>query len=393
MRHLLACLLLVCLALPAFAEDAPATKEAKVVDLATVAAKWPAPSADAAFSFEMVVLLGEAPMGSFELAVAPHEVDGKVAGWAFRERLALELGAREAEGTHSFQFSSDLRPLAGAATQNFEGTPLAQSFTTKDGTTKVVHKPEGGEAKTFDVKSAPWMLPGKPGLFMLARFTPLERMTVRGTSFSSTDDEGPTTDFSVEVNPDTHYEGRKVLQLVGTRRNERLEVMVDPKTRDILRVRMTKTDSAMVMTMMPKAEAPAQDDIFAREPKNASEASAHVLYAITIKDRELIEKSFHWEEMYGHAKKLLEAAQQPGPTLDAWHKATLDQLSAGDIPGGVTPDQVKAWLRGTLAKAAVQDSPEGYKVIVWPQGQTRIVAVMAEKDGVWKAIGVRTMGG
>lgn len=391
MRRLaLACLLLLAIAIPAHAEDAPATDEA-VVDFATLAKRWPAPSAASAFAHDLVVIIGENPMGTWEVSAAPREVDGKVAGWRVHESLQLDFGGKQASGTGTMEFTTDLRPVAGTARDGFADAPVDQTFTTKDGTITVVHKPAEGEAKTWTLASQPWMLPGKPGLLMLARFVPLRPMTVRGTNFSVTDDEGPTSAFTVAVDPGARYEGRKALVLRGQRRNDRIELIVDPETRDILRVRMTKTDSALQVTMVPKADAPAKDDIFAREPRTVAEASAHVLYAITMKEAALIEKSFHWELMFEHAKKQLEASQQPIPTFEAWRTSTAAQLGAGAPPAGVTAEQVKAGLQAVIGQVQVRDAADGAKAVIWPKSFAHILVVLAEKDGVWKAIGLRKL--
>ena len=401
MRHLpLVCLLLLAFALPAVADDGPAVAEKKVQSFSAVADSWPAPSADKAFEINLVVILGESPVGEYTVSAAPNLVDGKVVGWRVGERLALELGGDTAEGVKTIDVGPDLTPMAGDATENFGGTPKKQTFSVKDGVATIVTKEGDAEATTKEAKVASWMLPGKIGLFMAARFLPNKAASFKGMNFSHTDDDGVTAEFTLDVDPEARFEGRKVMALRGDRRKERMEFLIDPETRDILRVRMTKTDSAMVMTMKPKVELPSKPEpkgatkpLFEREPQTPAEVSAHVLYAVTVKDRDLIEKWFRWQTMYDVTKKQLEGAGQEAPSFEAWKKQTLDSMAGGPKNDQATPVQVKAALAMYVSKVQQQDTPQGWKAVVWPKDFAHILVVLEKKDDVWRAIGMRNLGG
>ena len=396
MRHLpLCCLLLLataCLvpAVPAFGEDAPAA-EAKTAAFADVAAAWPAPSKDSAFTVDLVAVMGESPVGSYLIEVGPAVVEGKVVGWRVHERLALSFGPREMVGDSVYRFTADFRPIDGESAENFQGTPVRTTWRAADGKITITETPEGGEAKTRTVEVAAGLAPGKVGMFMAARFMPAAAATVRGRDFSATDEDEMVSPFRITVEPQARHEGQQVLGFDGQRGTKRIQLKVDPKTREILHGLMTEDGSPMRMALVPKAAAPAKDDLFAREPKTAAEGSAHALYAITVKDKALIEKAFRWTTMYEVTKQKLEAAKKEAPSFEDYKKTALENFSAGEMPPNVTPGQVKAGLQMFVSQVQSQELPQGWTAILWPESFGKLFVVMEKKDDGWKAIGVRKL--
>lgn len=398
MRRLsLACLLVLSLALPAFAEDAPAPAKPKTDDFAALVAKWPAPSEESAFRFEGVLMMGEHRMGTFTLAVGPAMTDGKLVGWEAREVMTLDFQGTKARGETTYRFTRDLRQLGGVAEENFEG-PDRFVWTAKEGKVHITRTQGEAEPTTVVVANDALALSGKAGLFMLARFAPLASAAYRGTSFSGQDEDGAVTTFQAEVDPAARHEGSKVLSVSGLRRNERIQLLVDPESRDILKVVLTKTDDAMVLAIVPKGAAPeatpaAGEDLFSREARTAEEGSAQILYALTVKDRDAIEKGFRWSTMYAFVKKQLEdAGQTEIPSFEDWQSATFEGMAAGTAPESVTPEQLRAGLLAVLPQVKVQDTPEGYKAVFYPESFKQLLVIMEKQDDGWKAVGVRQLG-
>lgn len=389
LRTCLSSLLVLALALPAVAEDAPDKKASDAAFVAAVAA-WPAPSAESAFRFEGQVLMNDAPFGTFLVEVGPAVVDGKVIGWAVHERLTMDFQGRQAQGDARYRFTADLRPLGGEATENFGGGK-DQIWTVKDGKIAVTHAPKEGEAKTWSAEAKTYMLPGKAGLFMVARFAALAKAQWTGTSFSGTSSKGPVSGFSLVVNPTATHEGAQVLSVSGQRFDEHIEILLDPKTRNVLRMRMTKTDDEMVLTIVPKAAAAPADDIFARDARTAEEGAAQALLAVTVKDKAGIVKAFRWSSMYAHARKQLEAAgTEDIPSEAAWTKDTLETMAnkdpAATLPGA---EEIKKGLAEAFPHVRIKDSPEGYKIVIFPKEFAPVYVVMEKKEDGWKAIGMR----
>lgn len=386
-----ACLLLLALAVPAVAEDTPATKDKpKAIAFADVAATWPAPAKEHAYRVELVAVLGESPMGTYLVEYGPDMVEGKVAGWHLRERLALQLGT-ERVGEASYHATADLTPVRGTSHEDFDGRPETETWSTADGVLTLEHTGKDGKKVSKTVEVKPYMTQGRGAVFMAARFLPAKAATYRGTDFSGTNQDEPTAPFTIVVDPEARHEGRKVLSVHGTRGTKHVRLLLEPESREIVRGRMWDDANPAELVLVPQAAAPAKDDLFARAPKNAQEASAHVLYAVTVKERALVEKAFRWTTMYEVTKKQLEAAGQAVPSLEDWKKQTIDQIVGGPKNEQSTPAQVRASLQMFVSKTTVQDTPEGWKAVIWPKNFAHLLVVMEKKDDGWKAVGVRRL--
>ena len=79
------------------------------------------------------------------------------------------------------------------------------------------------------------------------------------------------------------------------------------------------------------------------------------------------------------------------PSLEDWKKQTIDQIVGGPKNEQSTPAQVRASLQMFVSKTTVQDTPEGWKAVIWPKNFAHLLVVMEKKDDGWKAVGVRRL--
>ena len=375
MRPILALLLVLAAAVGAFAED-PTPGEAFALALDAL----PPPSADGAFAFEGVLLLGEQEVGTFRQVAEVATLPSGGRGWRIQENVEF-MGGQQRR-TSDVLIDRRLQPVAGEARSEPAGGPTeTATWNRTESGLQIVRKTESVEevldvaydADVVTTISALWLF----GLLHLPAEGSFEALVFQALPGAG---EERFEKASWKLVPGETW------KIEGQKGDAHLEAFFDPGTRTLVRA-VFRGEGRPDVVFRPKAGDEAAADPFAAPSSSAEGAALTAALCFATGDVEHLEKVVHWPSVYEKARAEHEAKNEgvedaePFPDLESWRTQVLESL-AEHLPKNPRPmiEQALGMVRGQLRTHALEG---GLTRVTFPEMFQGMVLDVGEHAGKW----------
>lgn len=349
---------------PAGAEDEnPTTYERRRATL-----PWPA--ADKAFTFEGQFLMGDNPMGSVKLVVAPRE---GVPGWSVTQTIEMAGGAMRMGGTTLFD--AKLTPLSGTLEQKGPKESITKTWKT---TQAGVEFTTVGDATPRPIAHEGPFLTSMTSVLLFCRLIDFAEGTYEATILDEDKETFVGTSWSCE--PAGMWNGTKARLVKGERADgKRMEAGFDAATGALLGVKLI--DGERLMAFRPGEAPKLEANYFDSDATSAKQAALQAALSFSTADFELLERIVHWPSVHAH---LTAANPDPELTEDKLKAQLMTQFRSTLKPQG-TREALAPFLQAMAGGLTVSGDEQETLVKFGPNFRN-LQLLVGKRDGTWKLV-------
>jgi|GEM_PF-4946795 len=364
---------------PAEDSDRPSSTEAYRAKVATLGA----PTAEAGFRFAGVLLLNGQRAGHARISALPMKAKDGTLRWRAKDALMLKIGAKTMVRVATAQFDSHLNALQGSVRSVNLGEPEIDWVRTDTGirTTQTTRTEDGTEetVRNFNFDDTALCTLASSALFCR---TVLEQPGRYATNVLEVRDalKGKpilqVVVFHVEGKV-TLPGGHEVIAVTGTKGDETLRLLFDPKTHMPVALRLQTPQAKIEILAADKWQLPAT---------SAKGAALRTALGLATGNLEILDDVTHWALLYRRAASARseEDKKKAMPDLETFRKAQLETWKNALPKNDATV--IKGFLEELKDQIKFEQREGGLVLATFPEVFNGLRVLLVEEGGIWSLV-------